>query len=167
MPLYKNGHVFNLLFYCHIILFWEKVISYEELNHNFALEVLSGKFQHFIAIDGSIEMLKTSWVSRKFQFKWKIKKEVQVPQTGSTPKEIILPPPPLIPLDKISSLEEKLSFTENIQTCTKIYRKIYRNIQTFAFKVIQECNSWMSRSGPVQMFFLTPNRSTLAGKSVK
>ena len=86
-------------------------------------------------------MLKNSWVSTKFQLKLKIKKEVQVAQTGSIPKEIILPPPPLITLDKISSLEEKHSFTKNIMTCTEIYRKIYRNIQAFAFKVLQECNS--------------------------
>ena len=45
--------------------------------------------------------------------------------------------------------------------------KIHRYIQTFAFKVLQECDSCMSRNGPVQMFFLAPNRSTFAGKSVK
>ena len=28
----------NLLFYCHIILYWEKVTSYKKFSHNFNLE---------------------------------------------------------------------------------------------------------------------------------
>ena len=31
--------------------------------------------------------------------------------------------------------------------------EIYRNIQTFAFKVLQKCSSWASRNGAAQMFF--------------
>ena len=42
--------------------------------------------------------------------------------------------------------------------------KIYRNVQTFAFKVLQECSSWASRNNAVQLFFLTNNRNTFAGK---
>ena len=45
--------------------------------------------------------------------------------------------------------------------------EIYRNIQTFAFKVLQKCSSWASRNGAAQMFFLTPNRNMLGGKFVK
>ena len=45
--------------------------------------------------------------------------------------------------------------------------EIYRNIQTFAFKVFQECNSWPSRNGAVQMFFLTPNKNMFPKKCVK
>ena len=30
---------FNLLFYCHIILYWEKMTSYEKFSHNITLEV--------------------------------------------------------------------------------------------------------------------------------
>ena len=37
--------------------------------------------------------------------------------------------------------------------------EIYRNIQTFAFKVLQESSSWASRNGAVQMFFMTLNRN--------
>ena len=39
--------------------------------------------------------------------------------------------------------------------------EINRNIQTFAFKVLQECISRASRNGSapfMQLFFLTPNR---------
>ena len=34
--------------------------------------------------------------------------------------------------------------------------EIYRNIQTFAFQVLQESSSWASRNGAEQMFFPTP-----------
>ena len=47
--------------------------------------------------------------------------------------------------------------------------EIYRNIhiQTFAFKVLQECGSWASRNGAVQILFLTPNRNMFSGIFVK
>ena len=44
---------------------------------------------------------------------------------------------------------------------------IHRIIQEFSFKVLQECSSWVSRNGAVQMFFLTPNRNMLPEKFVK
>ena len=44
---------------------------------------------------------------------------------------------------------------------------IYRNIQTFAFKVLQECSSWASRNGAVQISFLTLHKNMSAGKFVK
>ena len=61
---------------------------------------LSGKFQRFSAIDGSSENAD-SWRSKKFQLKWKIKKEVHEAQTASKSKEIIPPPTTPTPLDKI------------------------------------------------------------------
>ena len=45
--------------------------------------------------------------------------------------------------------------------------QIYRNTQTFAFKVPKECSSWTSRNGAVQTFYLTPDRNMFAGKFVK
>ena len=45
-------------------------------------------------------------------------------------------------------------------------REIYRNKQTFAFKVLQESSSWGSGNGAVQMFLLTPSRNMFAGKFV-
>ena len=62
---------------------------------------LSGKFQRFAAIDGSSEMLKNSWICKKIQLKWKIKKEVHEAQTPSKSKEIIPPSTTPTPLDKI------------------------------------------------------------------
>ena len=31
----------------------------------------------------------------------------------------------------------------------RFLKEIYRNIQTFSFKVLQECSSWASRNGAV------------------
>ena len=45
--------------------------------------------------------------------------------------------------------------------------EIYRKIQTFTFKVFQECGSWASRNDAVQILFLTPNRNIFAGRFVK
>ena len=44
---------------------------------------------------------------------------------------------------------------------------MYRNIQTFAFKMLPECSSWASMNGAVQRSFLTPNRNMFAGKFVR
>ena len=74
-------------------------------------------------------------------------------QTASHLKEIIQLSPNLPAPDKILLL----LWNKNFLT------EIYRNIQTFAFKVLQECSSWASRNGAVQMFFLTPNRIMFGG----
>ena len=52
-----------------------------------------------------------------------------------------------------------------VSKCWKI--EIYRNIQTFAFQVIWEYSSWACRNGAVQMVFVTPTKSMLAGKFLK
>ena len=52
---FSNSPMFDLLFYCRIILYREKVTSDEKFNHK---SKLYGKFQRFNAIDGSIKMLK-------------------------------------------------------------------------------------------------------------
>ena len=46
---FLNCPMFNLIFYC-LLFYIEKVTSYEKFSHN----------QCFNAIDGSIEMLKSS-----------------------------------------------------------------------------------------------------------
>ena len=79
-------------------------------------------------------------------------------QTASRVKEIIQPLHYLFPQpDKILlRLWNKNFLTE-----------IYRNLQAFAFKVLQEWSTCASRNDVIQMFFLTPNRKALAGKFVK
>ena len=77
-------------------------------------------------------------------------------QRAALRKLFSLPLPPISP-DKI------LLFLWN----KNFLREIYRNIQAFAFKVLQDCRSWPSRNGAVQMFFVTSNRNMFAGKFVK
>ena len=80
-------------------------------------------------------------------------------QTTSRLNEIIQPPPPpsIQPASPSHQIRLRLSNKNFL-------REIYRNIQTFAFKELQECSSWASRNDAVQMFFRTPNRNMLAGK---
>ena len=62
---YSNGPVANLLFYCHIFIYWEQVTSQENLATILPLKSkLSLKFQRLSANDGSIKMLKNSWISK-------------------------------------------------------------------------------------------------------
>ena len=79
-------------------------------------------------------------------------------QTSSRVNETIQPlPHPLTQLDKIL-----------LRIWNKYFlMEIYRNIQAFALTALQECSCWASRNVAGQMFFLTPNRKTLAGKFVK
>ena len=41
---FLNVPMFNLLFFYHIVLYLEKVTSYEKFSHNLNLEVQIGKF---------------------------------------------------------------------------------------------------------------------------
>ena len=43
---YLKGPMINLLFYCHIILYWEKVTSFDTYSHGFTIEAQIPKFQH-------------------------------------------------------------------------------------------------------------------------
>ena len=38
-PCFLNGSKFNLSFYFHIVLYWEKVTSYQKFSHNLTFEV--------------------------------------------------------------------------------------------------------------------------------
>ena len=94
---------------------------------------------------------------RKISIKMKNYKGFYETQTASHLKEFIQPPPPPIPPDKIL-----------LRLCNRnALKKICRNLQTFAFKVLQECSFWASGNGTVQMFFLTPNRNMFAWKFPK
>ena len=61
---FQNDPMTKLMLYCHIFTYWEKKDFLREENTSIILPLkskLSGKFQHFDAIDGSIEMLKNSY----------------------------------------------------------------------------------------------------------
>ena len=81
----------------------------------------------------------------KISIKMKNSKTFCEAQTASRLKEIIQPPP----LPK--SPDQILLFLWNKSFLTEIYR----NVQTFAFKELQECSFLASRKGLMQCFFLT------------
>ena len=138
---FLTGPMFNLLFYCHIISYWEKVPPYEKSKVQFIplKSKLSGKFQRFNAIDASIEMLKNSCV---FQLKWKNAKH-------------------FTRLKQRAALSRLISFIFLPRDKTFLQRyTVYRNIQTFGFKVLQECSSWASRKCAVQISFFWPQTET-------
>ena len=115
-PMFNNGPMFNLLFYCHIILYWEKVSFHKKFSHN--ISKLSGKFQRFNTIDESIEIQKNIWISKisiKLK-KYKIFYETQTASRFSASRQV--------PPDKILLRHWNKKFL----------REIYRNIKTFAFK---------------------------------
>ena len=70
-----NGSLFNLLFYYHIILYWETVTSYEKFSHNLTLNI-----QIFWKI-WNIEMLKNSWISKNFNYNEKLYNILQGPNS--------------------------------------------------------------------------------------
>ena len=112
----------NLLFYCHIISYWEKVTSYEKCWQIVEFSNISIKMKNF----------KTFYNAQTAS---RFKKTKQI---------------------KVSYVSGK-----------KILTEIYGNIQKFAFQVLPECTSCVSRNGAVPMFFLTPTRNIFAGKDVK
>ena len=115
---------------------------------------LSRKFQRFNAIDGRSKCWKIVEFP-KISIKMKNCKTFYEAQTASCLEEIIQPPPnlPLIKWNLTLSLKQK-SFLPRYTE------------QTFAFKVLQECISWVSRSGAVQMFF-SKTKQKFPGKFVK
>ena len=118
---------------------------------------LSWKFQRFNAIDGSIELLKNGWISKKFQLKWKLKYRYTRPkQWTPLTKSSRLPPSPNPPYKILQRFLNKNPLNQ-----------IDTNIQTFASKVLQECSSWVSRNGAVQMFFSDTNQKHVSWKICK
>ena len=102
------------------------------------------------------------WKMLEFQqisIKWKTVKYFMRPKQRAALKKLFsLFQSPLHPLSNKTLLS---LWNRNFLT------EIYRNIQTFAFKVLQECSSLASRNDAAHMFFLTPNRNMFAGTFVK
>ena len=72
---FLHGSMVNLLFYCHINLYWERVTSYEKFGQNFTLEVqIVWKINRFNNIDGSIEIFYETYTASC------LKQIIQLPQ---------------------------------------------------------------------------------------
>ena len=78
---------------------------------------------------------------KKFQLKWNILRHFTSLKQQSAWRKLFSPPP---------NKSFLCLWDKNFRS------KIYRNIQIFAFQVLQEYNSWTSRNGAAQIFFLTP-----------
>ena len=92
------------------------------------------------------------WVSKNFNWNWNILKHFTMSKQQAVTRKLFGSSP-----DKsLLRLQNKSFLTE-----------IYRDIQTFAFQVLQKCSSWMSRNRAVQAIFLTSTRNIFAGKFVK
>ena len=100
---------------------------------------------------GEMELLNF----QKFQFKLNIAKHFTRPKHWAALRKLFSLHSPPIPPDKTLLRLWNKNFL----------KEIYRNIHTFAFKVLEECSSWVF--DPLQIFFLTPNRNMFAGKFVK
>ena len=109
--------------------------SNEKRSSNLTVEVqiVCGKFQRFNVINRCIEILKLVEFS-KISIKIKNCKTFFKAQTANCLKKFIQPPihptPPTPPHQNKPYYVWKIDFL----------KEIYRNIQTFAFKVLQECS---------------------------
>ena len=98
----------------------------------------------------------------KVSIKIKNCKTIYEVQTVSCLKRIIQPPTNPNP-HQIKFLGQDLERVWN----KSILKEIYRNIQTYAFKVFQKCNSWESRNGAVQTFFSDTKQKHVCWKICK
>ena len=85
------------------------------------------------------EVVEQNWQS----VTWKIVKNFARPKQRATIRKLFS----LLPLTK--SPDQILSFLWN----KNILTEIYRNVQTFAFKVLRECSLRASRKGSMQCYF--------------
>ena len=135
MIYFLNDPMVNFLFCCHFILYYIERKWFLMINLATILPLMSKlfwKFQRLIATDGSIEMLKNSWISKNF-----IETFVYKAQTVSRLKEIIQP-----------STDKRFLHLWN----KNFLWEIYRNVQMFALQVLQEV-ALPSRYCAAQMFF--------------
>ena len=104
---------------------------------------LPGKCRRFYAINKSIKILKKNLIFQKFQLNWKIVKHFTGPKQLAALMKLFCVLTTHSPSDKILlRLWKKTFFTE-----------IYRNILTFAFKVLQECSFGRQEMVECKCFF--------------
>ena len=94
---------------------------------------------------------------KTFNYNEKLKKRSMRPKQWASLNKLLCLPPSSTPPDKILLRLWNKNFLNYI----------YRIIQTFAFKMLQECSSWVSRICAVQTFFLTKKEKHFAVKLVK
>ena len=129
-----NATMVNLLLYCHIILYREKITCYEKCSNDLTLELqIVSKISAFQCYRWKHRNAEKWSNFQKFKLKWKILKHFVRPKQWAASKRLFSPAP-----DKNFLLSG-----------TKIFLRRY----TFAFEVLQEYGSWTSRNGAVQILF--------------
>ena len=151
---FLNGPIFIYLFiylFIHLFIYFVILIYNDRkglLMRNLGAILLlksklSEKFQRFNGIYRSIEMLKNSWIFKNFILKWKIVKYFARPKQRSALRK-------LFPLQPRKKLVKALLHLWNKSS----FKGVFRNIQAFAFKMLQECRSWASRNVLQCKYFL-------------
>ena len=102
---------------------------------------LSGKFQRFNAVNGSMEMLINSWISKKFKLKWTVLKHFK---QWTALRKLFSPLPPPSPPAVESFLRH---WNKNFLT------EIYSNIKTLAFNYFENAVLWVLEMVQRKCFF--------------
>ena len=119
-----NGLMFNLLFSCDIILYWEKVTSHDKFNHK---SKLYGKCQRFNATDGSTDMLKMVEFPKKSIKRKNVKHLKEFKQQVPLKKLFSLSPIP-------SPNQIKPYYVSGTEMFLWRYTEIYRHMLSYFFK---------------------------------
>ena len=128
---FLNGPISNLLFYCQIILYWEKVTSYEKFSHNLTLEVQIC-LENFSVLMLQMEVSKC-WKMLEFQkipIKMKNSETFYEAQTASCLREIIQPSPNPQP----TSHQIKSYYVFGAKIFLRRYTDMYRHLLSKCFK---------------------------------
>ena len=88
---------------------------------------LSGKFQRFNAVNGSIKMLKNAWIAKKFQLKWKIVNHFIRPKQRPV-------------LRRLFSLPQSPTHPHQVKPYYVLGKKIYGAIQKYTDICIQSAS---------------------------
>ena len=155
MPLCKwNTFWINLLFYCHVILQWEKATSCERFIHSLTLEAqFAWKISAFQCYWWNYRNPEKQLNFKKLYLKWKIWKTFYEAQTMSRLKEINQTN---TRYKSPTSLKQKFSYRD-VQEYTDICFPSASRMQFLSFQ------KWCSAN----VFFLSSTRNMCPGKFVK
>ena len=104
---------------------------------------LSGKFQYFNAINGSIEMLKNSWISKKFELNENLKNKSTTPkQRASLRKSSRFPPSPPHQIKSYYIFGTKIFLFRYTEIYKHLLSKCFKNAVLGCQKMVQrKCSS--------------------------
>ena len=143
---FLNSPAFNMLFYCHIILFWEKVdFLWKILPWSCPWPWISNCLEN-LSVSVLLMEISKCWkmveFSKNYNQNEELKKRSTRPKLWANLRKLFcLPPSPHHQMKSYYVFGTKMFLIR--------YTEIYRNIQKIAFKVFQEWSFWESRNGAV------------------